>query len=44
MFNDKVEINQFRKINQKNKSQSMLTFKISKSGHESDIDPIKSKI
>jgi len=44
MFNDKFEINKFRKINQKNKSQSMLTFETSESNHESDTDPIKDKI
>jgi hypothetical protein len=44
MFNNKFEINQFRKINQKNKSQSMLIFETGESDHESDTDPIKEKI
>jgi hypothetical protein len=44
MFNNKFEINQFRKINQKNKSQSTLTFETGESNHEFDTDPIKDKI
>ena len=38
MFNDKFEINKFKKINQKTKSQSMLTVETGESDHESDTE------
>jgi len=42
MLNDEIKINQFKKKDKKN--QHMLTFKISESSHELEINAIENKL
>jgi len=41
MINDKIEINQLKKEQEKNKNQPMLTFETSDFGYKSKTNPIK---